>query len=104
MGRPGRLDIFSRKVYKDIVIDSFMFCKENKSLEIFAYVIMSNHIHILCRSNSGDLSGTIRDFKNFTSKQLLEILSGNKESRKDWMKMVFVEVVILVVEMRVKEC
>ena len=85
----GWVDIFSRKDYRDIVIDSFRFCIENKSLEIFAYTIMSNHIHILARSNTGDLSGTIRDFKNFTSKKFLEIIDSNKESRRDWMKMVF---------------
>ena len=51
--------------------------------------LWSNHIHILARSNTGDLSRTIRDFKNFTSKQFLEIVNSNKESRKDWMTMVF---------------
>jgi len=85
----GWVDLFSRKIYKDIVIDSFIFCKENKGFEIFAYVIMSNHIHILCRSNKGDLSGTIRDIKSFTSKQFLEVVNSGKESRKGWMLMVF---------------
>ncbi|NOZ33941.1 MAG: transposase [Chlorobi bacterium] len=85
----GWADIFTRKIYKDIVIDSFKYCQKHKGLEIFAYVIMSNHIHILCRSNIGDLSGTIRDFKIFTSKKFIEILSSNKESRRDWMNMVF---------------
>ena len=55
----------------------------------FAYVIMSNHIHLLARSNTGNLSGIIRDFKNFTSKKFLQIVESNKESRSDWMKMVF---------------
>lgn len=32
------VDIFSRKVYRDIVIDSLKFCQENKSLEIYAFV------------------------------------------------------------------
>ena len=82
----GWVDIFTRKSYKDIVIDSLKYCQEYKSLEIFAYVIMSNHIHILCRSNTGDLSGTVRDFKNFTSKRFLEIVSSNKESRKDYLR------------------
>ena len=45
--------------------------------------------HILCKSNAGDLSGTIRDFKNFTSKNFIEVVDSDKESRKDWMKMVF---------------
>jgi putative transposase len=32
------IDIFTRKVYRDIVIDSFRFCQEKKGLEIYAFV------------------------------------------------------------------
>jgi REP element-mobilizing transposase RayT len=85
----GWVDIFTRKVYKDIVIDSFKYCQANKGLELYAYVIMSNHIHLMAHSQSGDLSGTIRDFKNYTSGKFLECLEENTESRRDWMKMVF---------------
>ena len=85
----GWVDIFTRKKYKDIAIESFKYCQENKGLDLFAYVIMSNHIHLMARSQSGDLSGTIRDFKNYTSGKLLEYLEENTESRRDWMKMVF---------------
>ena len=85
----GWVEIFTRKIYRDIAIESLMFCQENKGLEIFAYVIMSNHIHLFVRSNKGDLSGTIRDFKSFTSKRFIEIVEDKIESRRDWMKMVF---------------
>jgi len=30
----GWVDIFTRKVYKDIVIESFKFCQENKGLDL----------------------------------------------------------------------
>jgi REP element-mobilizing transposase RayT len=85
----GWVDIFTRKAYRDIVIESLKYCQQNKGLELFAYVIMSNHIHLLARSQTGDLSGTIRDFKNFTSKRFLEIIENSQESRRDWMRMVF---------------
>ena len=85
----GWVDIFTRKVYRDIVIESFKYCQQNKGLEIYAFVIMSNHIHLLARSATGDLSGTIRDFKNYTSKTFLEILDDKQESRRDWLKVVF---------------
>ena len=83
------VDIFTRKVYRDIVIESLKYCQQNKDFELYAYVIMSNHIHLLARSQSGDLSGTIRDFKNFTSRKFLEIVESNTESRSEWMKMIF---------------
>jgi len=85
----GWVDIFTRKVYRDIVIDSLRYCQEHKGLSLYAYVIMSNHIHMLMRSENGDPSGFIRDFKNHTSKKILEVIDSEVESRKDWMQVVF---------------
>lgn len=59
-------------------------------MELFAFVIMTNHLHVIMRSDKGDLSGLVRDFKKFTSKKILEeIKNNNKESRKEWLEMVF---------------
>ncbi|MCB0396371.1 MAG: transposase [Flavobacteriales bacterium] len=82
-------DIFTRKVYRDIIIDGFRYCCDKKGLEIYAYVIMSNHIHLLAQSTKGDISGTIRDFKRHTAKQILNIVQDNSESRRHWMMMIF---------------
>ena len=38
------VDVFSRKLYTDIVLDSLKFCIENKQLKLFAWCIMSNHV------------------------------------------------------------
>ena len=85
----GWVDLFTRLCYRDIVIESLKYCQQNKGLNLCAYVIMSNHIHLLAQSAHGDLSGFIRDFKNYTSKKFLELIDSNMESRKDWMQMVF---------------
>ncbi len=82
----GWVDIFTRKIYRDIVIESFKYCQQNKDLQLFAYVIMSNHIHILARSETGNLSGIVRDFKNYKSKKILAFIQEGAESRSDWMK------------------
>jgi REP element-mobilizing transposase RayT len=80
------VDIFSRKVYRDIAIDSFNFCIKNKGLKLYAYVIMSNHIHLIAKTEDGfNLSDTIRDFKKYTAKLFLENINQETESRKDWM-------------------
>jgi len=50
------IDIFTRRIYRDIVIDSLRFCQQNKGLEVYAFVIMSNHIHLLIRSGTGPSS------------------------------------------------
>lgn len=82
-------DLFTRPVYRDIVIDSFKFCQQNKGLEIFAYVIMSNHIHLLARGQNINLSDILRDMKRHTSKRIIEAITGENESRREWLLMIF---------------
>jgi len=79
------VDIFTRQVYRDLVVESFRYCIENKGLDLFAFVIMSNHIHLIAQSTNGKLSETVRDFKKFTSKRIIEIILEIPESRKIWM-------------------
>jgi len=45
------IDVFTRKTYRDIVIDRLRFCQQMKGLEIFAFVVMSNHVHAILRSS-----------------------------------------------------
>jgi REP element-mobilizing transposase RayT len=78
------VDIFTRKIYKDIMIESFKYSIENKGFQLFAYVIMSNHVHLIANSSEGRLSDTIRDLKKFTSKRITETISDIHESRKKW--------------------
>ena len=79
------IDIFTRKIYRDIIIESLKHCQKEKGLEIYALVIMSNHVHLLVRSSKGELSGTIRDFKKHTSKKIVkDIITSKEESRKIW--------------------
>lgn len=85
----GWVDLFTRKEYRDVAIDSLRYCQQHKGLNLFAYVIMSNHIHLLAQSEHSDISGFIRDFKSYTSKRILEIVEGGRESRSDWLKLVF---------------
>ncbi|WP_436516250.1 REP-associated tyrosine transposase [Ekhidna sp. To15] len=86
----GWVDIFSRKVYRDIVVESLNYCRKNKGLKIYSYVIMTNHLHIIVQSEKGALSDTIRDFKRFTSNRIMnEVENNNQESRKEWIEMVF---------------
>jgi len=84
------IDVFSRKIYIDIVLDSLKFCIEKKQLKLFAWCIMTNHIHLIVQSSKGDLSGTLRDFKKFTSSRIINAIVENKEeSRRNWMLWIF---------------
>jgi hypothetical protein len=51
---------------------------------------MSNNIHLLAKAKDENLSEMLRDFKKFTSKQIIKAVEQNqRESRKDWMIRVF---------------
>ena len=46
---------------------------------------MSSRVHLLAPSGSCDLSGTLRDFKKFTSRKIIKaIMSNEYESMKEW--------------------
>lgn len=79
------VDVFTRKIYRDIVLDSFKYCQEQKGLILKGYVVMSNHIHLLAQSKEGKLSDSIRDFKKFTAQMILKQMLNNGESRSAWM-------------------
>ena len=79
------VDVFTRQSYRDIVIDSLNYCCKNKGLKIYAYVIMSNHLHLIVQSETGHLSDTIRDYKRFTATAIIETIATQPESRSEWM-------------------
>lgn len=79
------IDVFTRKIYKDCIIESFDYCIKNKGMIVFGYVIMSNHIHFIVQSKDEKLTDLIRDFKKFTAKTILEKIRSEPESRREWM-------------------
>jgi len=87
----GWVDVFTRPIYRDILIDSLKYCQLNKGLEIYTYCIMSNHIHmIIGRHGKYNLEEILRDFKKFTSVKILKLITENsEESRKEWMLKIF---------------
>lgn len=88
----GWVDVFTRKETKQIIVNSLKYCIEHKGLVIYGYVIMTNHIHLIvrCKDNGMGLSAIIRDFKKHTSKQIVKwVNTSSKESRREWMHMVF---------------
>ena len=79
------LDVFTRNEYKNILIESLQYCQKEKGMEIYAWCIMTNHVHLVFRSvgerKPQDLLG---DFKRFTSKAVVQAIKTNpRESRKE---------------------
>ena len=86
----GFLDVFTRRIYQEILVESFIFCQIKKDLKLYCYCIMTNHVHLIAASENGSLSNILRDFKSFTATQTMDAISKNiQESRKDWMQAQF---------------
>ena len=60
--------LFDRHNRWDILLDSLRYCQKNKGLNIYNWVFMLNHIHLIAKSR--DMIGFVRDLKTFTSKEL----------------------------------
>ena len=81
------IDVFIRKDYRDIFIESLKFCQQKKGLELYAYCIMSSHIHMILGTNGRiRLENTIRDLKKYTATKIIYNIKNNSfESRKKWL-------------------
>ena len=86
----GWIDVFTRKNHRDEIINALKYCQKEKGLIIYAYVIMSNHIHMVVDSQGlFSLKDIIRDFKKFTSKSILRQIQSEPESRREWFIQLF---------------
>ena len=81
------LDVFTRNEYKDILVESLAYCQLQKGMEIIAWCIMTNHVHLIFRSVKGQHpSLLLGDFKRYTSKEVVKAIQENpKESRKEFL-------------------
>jgi REP element-mobilizing transposase RayT len=74
------LPVFTHKKYFEIIIQSLKFCQNHKGLEIYAYVILDNHLHLVIFGP--DVAQIIGSFKKFTARQIIKQL---QEDNKKWL-------------------
>ena len=80
------VDVFTRPAYRRIFIDSLNYAVENKGMALYAWVLMSNHAHLVAAAMPGfHLSDILRDMKKHTSKKIVAEIKSIPESRADWM-------------------
>lgn len=79
------VDVFIRPAYKQIIVDSLKFAQANKGLNLHAWCLMTNHLHLILSVPPFLLSDFVRDFKKFTNKRVIAAIEAENESRKDCM-------------------
>ena len=65
------IPVFVHKDHFDILIKSLEFCRKQKVMKLYAYVIMENHIHLM--ASAPDLANTMRAFKVLPPKGCLKV-------------------------------
>lgn len=66
--------------YKDIIINSLLFLKNEKSIVVFGFVIMPNHIHLIWQIQDGYKRERIQNrFLKFTAQQIKFRLIDNND-------------------------
>ncbi len=80
------IDLFIRKEYKDIVLESWRYCQNQKDLDIYGWCIMTSHIHMIIGSRGRPLDKIVGEMKSYTSRNLRRAIMENiQESRKEWL-------------------
>jgi REP element-mobilizing transposase RayT len=88
----GWVDVFTRQSHKDALIESLRYCIKNKGLNVYAYCLMTNHLHMVVNCNEPfQLKDVIRDFKRHTVKTIIDQIINKPESRREWMLREFAE-------------
>ena len=86
----GWIDVFTRRTYCDLALDSLKHCIQHKNLEVFAYVIMPSHLHLVVRNIHSRLPDIIRDLKRHVARSIISDLHKSKmESRRAWLLHMF---------------
>ena len=80
------VDLFTRDIYRNILLDSLRYCQQNQGLRIHPWVLMPSHLHMICSAKEGhELGKTLRNCKAFTAMQLIDaLIKHSHESRRKW--------------------
>jgi len=79
------LPVFIDSRYIDPIIDSLGFCRSHKGLQLFAFVVMPSHLHLIAGSDD-DLHAIMRDFKRFTSRTIHDrLLEDGRKTLLTWL-------------------
>lgn len=73
------LPLFTNPKLVDIVLDSWRYLQRNDNFQLYGYVILENHLHLIAASEN--LSRDIQRFKSYTAKQLIAHLEQHRSNR-----------------------
>lgn len=80
------VDIFIRPVYKQIIVHSLNHFIDHKGLTVYAWCLMTNHLHLLAQAKENCVIAEIeKEYKSFTTQKILEAIDTEPDIRKIWL-------------------
>ena len=67
--------LFDQNEFKHLLFQNLIFYQSKYEIEIFAYVIMPDHFHMVCKSEQ--LRKAIQSLKSYTAKEIIDILRSD---------------------------
>jgi putative transposase len=80
----GSIDIFTRPVLKQIIVESLNYFINKKGLSVHGWCLMTNHLNLLATTDH-EINIVMDDFKRFTSKIILQHLDVDSQKRGNWL-------------------
>ena len=81
-----RIDVFTRPAYKQVVADALNHFVDLGQITIYAWCLMTHHLHLLVKTPEGYGPAYFeRDFKKYTTPEILKAIDVEMDLRKDWM-------------------
>lgn len=71
------VNVFTSEKYFNILVETINFYIAKNKLTVYAYVIMKNHFHMICKSEN--LTEVMRLIKSYTAKKIVEQLKNENE-------------------------
>jgi REP element-mobilizing transposase RayT len=72
----GWLAAFTRPETVQIIFDSWNYLRTHRHFEIYGYVILENHLHLI--ASSPNLAEDMGDFKSYTARQIIDVLQKRR--------------------------
>ncbi len=76
----GKLPLFTDQNMATIIVDGFKFLIQKRNIQIYAYVIMPNHIHLIAEGKH--VAKHISSFKSFTARMIIDFLVNKRRAHE----------------------
>lgn len=73
--------LLATPVYRQIVLDSLAWLRKEKRIYLYAFVIMSSHLHLILKPIDRKIGQVLKGFGGFTAHTILEELRREKEAK-----------------------